>query len=239
MRITNNTYALSGGYFSAVNDIAALGDVYGIHTQSGVILIDCGAPVTGAAMLRETLAYFNVTEPITHVVITHAHWDHCGSAKELQDAGAKITVGAGDVFYCENGGVKGTPSPFEDEQAFPAFTPDTVIEDGQTKMINGLSFEFIGIPGHTPGSMAIKVSVDGKTQIYTGDALQPDGCSLEHVTFGWQGDPNFDRRAIVASMLKLAKFETDMVLPGHGKVCLRNGTRVLINAARTAYTAFR
>jgi glyoxylase-like metal-dependent hydrolase (beta-lactamase superfamily II) len=130
-------------------------------------------------------------------------------------------------------------SPFEDEQAFPAFTPEIVINGDQTKEINGLSFDFIGIPGHTPGSMAIKVFVDGKTQMYTGDALQPDGSLLEHVSFGWQGDPNFNRASIVESMLKLAQYETDMVLPGHGKVCLRNGTRVLINAARAAFTALR
>jgi glyoxylase-like metal-dependent hydrolase (beta-lactamase superfamily II) len=130
-------------------------------------------------------------------------------------------------------------SPFVDEQGFPAFKPDIVIEGDQTKELNGLSFEFIQIPGHSPGSMAIKVTVDGKTLMFTGDALQPNGNSLEQVTFGWQGDPNFSRQAIVDSMYKLAQYETDMVLPGHGKVCVRNGTKVLEQAARIAFATLR
>ena len=239
MRITNNTYVLSGSYFSAVNNSGTLGDVYGIHASGGVILIDCGAPVSGLAMLRETLAYFNVAEPITHVIITHAHWDHCGGAKELQESGAKIIVGKGDAQYCVNGGVSGMDSPFEEGQAFPAFIPDITIDSDQTMTFGGIPFEFIQIPGHTPGSMAIRVCIDGKSLLFTGDALQPDGLYLENVSLGWQGDPNFNRRSIVESMIKLMKYETDMVLPGHGKVCLYNGTKVLRQAAQTAFTTMR
>ena len=239
MRVTDNTYVLSGSYFSAVNDSSTLGDVYGIKASEGIILVDCGSPVTGLAMLRETLAYFDVAEPITHVIITHAHWDHCGSAKELQEAGAKIIVGKEDTHYCENGGISGMRSPFEDGQSFPAFTPDVSIDGDKSMTINGISFEFIHIPGHTPGSMAIKTCIDGKTLLFTGDALQPDGLFLENVSLGWQGDPNFNRRSIVESMVKLMDYETDMILPGHGKVCLRNGTQVLRQAAQTAFMTMR
>ena len=239
MRVTNNTYVLSGSYFSAVNDSSTLGDVYGIHAPGGVILIDCGAPVSGLAMIRETLTYFNVAEPISHVIITHAHWDHCGCAKELQEAGAQIIVGKEDACYCKNGGIGGMSSPFEEEQAFPAFIPDIMIDGDQVMTINGISLEFIHIPGHTPGSMAVLACIDGKRLLFTGDALQPDGLFLENVSLGWQGDPNFNRRSIVESMVKLMKYETDMILPGHGKICLQNGTQVLRQAAQTAFTTMR
>jgi len=239
MRVTNNVYVLSGSYFSAVGDSATLGDVYGIRTPQGVILIDCGNPKTGPAMLRETLSYFEVREPITHVILTHAHHDHCGGAKELQKSGAKIIVAQADAAYCENGGIWGMDTPFDKEQAFPAFTPDITVTDGQILEISSLSFEFIMIPGHTPGSMAIRVKVDGKTVMFTGDALQPDGLFLNTVTFGWQGDPSFKKQTVAHSMMKLMKYETDMVLPGHGKVCLRNGTKVLRLAAQTALATLR
>ena len=239
MRITNNLYVLSGSYFSAVNDVSTLGDVYGIRTAQGVIVIDCGSAITGPAMLRETLAYFDVSEPITYAVITHAHYDHCGGAKELQDAGAKLIVGDEDAAYCKNGGVWGLYSPYDVEQSFPSFTPDITVTGEQTMEINDLLFEFIKIPGHTPGSIAIKVEIDGKTVMFTGDALQPDGILLENATFGWQGDPGFSRKSIVDSMMNLMKHETDMILPGHGKICLRNGTKVLRHAAQTAFNTFR
>jgi len=239
MRVTNNIYVLSGSYFSAVNNSAALGDVYGITTPSGVILVDCGNPVTGLVILRETLAYFNVSQPITHLIVTHAHHDHCGGAKELQESGVKVIVGAEDAVRCINGGVWGMHTPFDAEQAYPAFTPDILISGDITHDVNGISFEFIQIPGHTPGSMAIRAVIDGKTVMFTGDALQPDGNFLNTVTFGWQGDPSFDRRTIVESMMKLMEYETDMVLPGHGRVCLRNGTKLLRHAAQTAFLTLR
>ena len=239
MKVTNNVYVLSGSYFSAVNDSSTLGDVYGIHTPEGVILVDCGSPVTGPAMLRQTLAYFDVKTPISHVIVTHGHWDHCGGAKELQADGVKIIVAEEDAPYCTNGGISELVSPFSKEQAYPAFVPDITIAHDQTLTINGLSFEFIKIPGHTPGSMAIRVNVDGKTILFTGDSLQPDGMFLSEVSLGWQGDPGFSRAAIVDSMMKLMKYETDMVLPGHGKVCLRNGTEVLRVAAQQAFFTMR
>jgi glyoxylase-like metal-dependent hydrolase (beta-lactamase superfamily II) len=114
-----------------------------------------------------------------------------------------------------------------------------MIEGDKTMDINGISFEFIQIPGHTPGSMAIKLLFDGKTMLFTGDALQPDGLFLENISLGWQGDPNFNHLSIVESMKKFMQYETDMILPGHGKVCLRNGTKVLLQAAQTAFTTMR
>jgi len=239
MRVTNNIFVLSGSYFSAVGNASTLGDVYGIRTPQGVILIDCGCPVTGPAMIRETLTYFDVREPVTHVITTHAHYDHCGGALELQDAGARIIVGKEDVIYCTNGGVKGMYSPCDDFQLFPAFTPDIVISEDQLLEINGISFEFIKIPGHTPGSMAVLAGIDEKTALFTGDALQPDGMFLDSVTFGWQGDPAFSRVEIVDSMMKLMAYETDMILPGHGKICLRNGTSLLRQAAKIAFLTLR
>ena len=239
MRITNNIYVLSGSYFAAVDNAAALGDVYGVRTPDGIVLIDCGEPVTGLAVINETLAYFDVADPITHLIVTHAHHDHCGGARELQEDGVIVIVGEEDAAYCVNGGVWGLYTPFDTEQSYPAFQPDITVSGDQKRDINGLTFEFIKIPGHTPGSMAVRVTLDDKTALFTGDALQPDGIFLNNVTFGWQGDPYFSRQAVVSSMMKLMDYETDMVLPGHGKVCVRNGSKLLRRAAQEAFTTMR
>ena len=239
MRVTNNIYVLSGSYYSAVNHSPALGDVYGIRTTHGMILIDCGVEASGPALIRENLAYYGIDAPITHLIITHAHHDHCGGAREIQDTGAKVIVGREDSVYCTNGGVQGLYTPFDNSHIFPEFTPDMIIDDDSALTIDGLSFDFIKIPGHTPGSMAVRVNIDGRTALFTGDSLQPDGTLLNSVTFGWQGDPSFDRKALVNSIMKLMKYETDMILPGHGKICLKNGTDLLRHAAQTAFLTLR
>lgn len=230
MIIANNLFYLSGSCFAAVNNKKTLGEVYGINTDQGLILIDCGEVSTGPAMIRETLKKFNINSPITHVILTHGHHDHCGGAKELQEKGAKIIVGAGDANYCKQGGPKGTPDDIE--QSFPAFIPNVEISIDQEMFINGIMFEFIMIPGHTNGGMAIRVKVDGKFILFTGDTLEADGTFLNKFLFGWEGDPTFNKEMIVNSIMKLTKYKADIVLSGHGKICLTNGTKLIRQAAK-------
>ena len=181
-------------------------------------------------MLRKTLKKFNINSPITHIILTHGHHDHCGGAKELQEAGAKIIVGAGDAIYCKQGGPNGTP--YDIEQSFPAFIPDVEISADREMIINGIMFEFIMIPGHTNGGMAIRVKVDDKFVLFTGDTLEADGTFLNKFLFGWEGDPAFNKEEIVNSIMKLTKYKADIVLSGHGKICLINGTKLIRQAAK-------
>lgn len=230
MIISNNLFYLSGSCFSAVNNKSILGEVYGINTDQGLILIDCGEASTGPVMLRKTLKKFNINSPITHIILTHGHHDHCGGAKELQEAGAKVIVGAGDAIYCKQGGPNGTP--YDIEQSFPAFIPDIEISADREMIINGIMFEFIMIPGHTNGGMAIRVKVDDKFVLFTGDTLEADGTFLNKFLFGWEGDPAFNKEEIVNSIMKLTKYKADIVLSGHGKICLINGTKLIRQAAK-------
>ncbi|MDR2648888.1 MAG: MBL fold metallo-hydrolase [Clostridiales bacterium] len=217
MRITDNTYNLSGEAYGA------LGEVYAARTDQGVILIDCGSPETGYANVKENLASCGLAGArISHVILTHGHWDHCGSAKSFQDDGAVIIVGQEDSFMCVNGGNGGLDTPHDvDEHIYPAFKPDIEIKEDSEMEISGLMFGFIKIPGHTAGSTAVLLTVDQKTFLFTGDALQPSGAyHIDGITFGWQGDINFSRENIISSMNKLLrKVTADCILPGHGAVC--------------------
>ena len=238
MRVSDHVYILSGSYYSAVNNQDVLGDVYGIRTDAGMILVDCGIPVAGPARIKKTLAEYGIADPITHLLLTHAHFDHAGGAKAYQDAGAKVAVGAEDAPYCRAGGIRHLGSPFP-EHDFPAFEPDLVIEDDCELELSGLLFRFYKTPGHSPGGLSIRVEVDGKTMLFTGDALQPEGRQINQVSFGWQGDPNYSRAAVVESMKKLSALTADMILPGHGKVCVDNGTELLQFAYRQALLTMR
>lgn len=238
MRVSDHVYILSGSYFGAVNNQDTLGDVYGIRTGRGVVLIDCGIPGPGPARIRKTLAEWGVAEPVTHLILTHAHFDHAGGGRAFQDAGALVIVGAEDAAYCEAGGSAHIDSPFP-EQDYPAFTPDIRIEADREMELDGVPFTFYKTPGHTRGSLCALANVDGKAVLFTGDALQPGGRQIDEVAFGWQGDGGFDRRAVVSSMEKLSRVPCDMVLPGHGKACVDNGSALLRFAYRQALLTMR
>lgn len=239
MKLTKNLYVLSGGNYSA-GDYNALGNVYGIDTNEGLILVDCGLPEVSLPIINSSISYWELEhKPITHVLVTHAHVDHCGNAKYYQERGAKIVVGRGDVDYlCQAGGFNRFHDTRFDQgtyHIFPAFTPDIIIEGDQELTINGLKFQFLSIPGHTVGSLAIYVELDGKTILFTGDSIYPMGINCEKVDLGWRGDPRYDNKAFINSIVKLSdKVECDMVLPGHGNLCVRNGSHVIWNAAKLA-----
>ena len=69
MKITRSVFMLSGSAYSAVNNSDMMGEVYGIYTSQGIVLIDCGKERSGLDTLRETLTHFNVDVPITHCIL--------------------------------------------------------------------------------------------------------------------------------------------------------------------------
>jgi glyoxylase-like metal-dependent hydrolase (beta-lactamase superfamily II) len=169
--------------------------------------------------------------------------DHCGNAKLLQDRGAIIIAGEGDVDHlCKPGGVNlFRDSRYEEGSYhfFPAFTPNIAIDKDSKMEINGLKFRFILIPGHTPGSLVIWLDIDGKSVLFTGDSVNPLGIRIQEVDIGWYGDPKFNRKSLVESLMKLLPLEPDMILGGHGAPCLRDGNWVLRRAAKRAFFELR
>ena len=244
MRITDHVYVLSGSYYSAGDMATHLGDVYGINAPGGLILIDSGFSKDSFGLIAENLAYYGLPPRPEYLILTHAHFDHCGNARAYQQIGAKIIVGAEDAYQCINGGCQGLdlPTPFDDKHIFPAFVPDNVISDDCVNDLCGLPVRFIKIPGHTPGSIAAMIDIDSKKIVFTGDVLCPLGYSLlDSVSLGWQGDVRFSREAVVSSMMHLLNTapDADIILPGHGKACLRNGGAMIRLAAQTAFMTMR
>jgi len=244
MRITDHVYVLSGSYYSAGGTANIFGDVYGITAPDGFILIDSGFSKDALGMIAKNLSYYGLPAIPDYLVLTHAHFDHCGNARAFRDAGAKVVVGAEDAYQCVNGGSQrlATPSPFDDQHIFPAFEPDITIADDCGMEFCGLPMRFIKIPGHTPGSIAAMIEIDGKKILFTGDALNPSGdIVFDSVSLGWQGDILFSRDAVVNSMMHLWKTapDTDVILPGHGKMCMANGGVMIRLAAQTAFMTMR
>ena len=80
-----------------------------IVTSAGVVAIDAGTtPATAAAALAAFRA--RETAPITHVLITHAHWDHIGGLSAL--VGPDTQVIARCSFTEELARVNSTQAPF-------------------------------------------------------------------------------------------------------------------------------
>ena len=101
---------------------------------------------------------------VKYVIISHAHPDHVGGAKLMQDRfGSRIVMGGPDWDSIEksvNGYPLGKPKR------------DIVADDGQKITLGDTSVTLIATPGHTPGtlSMIFTVKDNGKplTVAYSG-----------------------------------------------------------------------
>jgi glyoxylase-like metal-dependent hydrolase (beta-lactamase superfamily II) len=240
MRITDSVYVLSGTHFSAVNDSSFLGNVYGISCNDDMILVDCGYGPPVLECIAEQFSYYGIKPNISYVILTHGHRDHCGNAGPLQKSGARVIAAKGDVARYSTGGVAAMIEIHGIHHKFPAFTPDVVIDSDQEIKIHDIVFQFILVPGHTPGCMVIRAKIDGKILLFTGDIIVPEGPELiNRVGLGWTGDWFYDKTQVVESILKLQQYDCDIVLPGHGNICLKNGTAVVRQAAVSALTTLR
>ena len=126
------------------------------------------------------------------VLLTHAHPDHIGGVKTLQERyGVK-------TYMCE-----------AERTVFSLDFPTTAVEDGQTITAGGIEFEVITTPGHTPGGVCWLARKYGA--LFTGD-------TLFRGTIGRTDLPGGSWKAMAASLRRLAGLEGDYtVLPGHGE----------------------
>lgn len=83
----------------------------------------------------------------------------------------------------------------------------------------------VGVPGHTPGSLALHVPHLGV--LFTGDAI------AAYVEAPILGPFNVDRLGAIEALRKLARLEFDVACVGHGPPIVANAGRKLLAMARS------
>jgi len=88
---------------------------------------------------------------VKYVIISHAHGDHVGGAKLMQDRfGSRIVMGAADWDSIE-----------KSVNGYPAGKPkrDIAADDGQKITLGDASVTIVTTPGHTPGTLSMLFTV--------------------------------------------------------------------------------
>lgn len=154
---------------------------------------------------------------VTGILHTHAHLDHIGATCPLAKAtGAPILLHAGELPLYQNVAAQ---ADFLGIEAPPVAPIDRYIKDGESIQWGQNSGEVLHTPGHTPGSVCLRVAG------FKPDALQgssPDlllaGDTLFAGSIGrtdlWGGDYEQILRSIRERLLALP--DETVVLPGHG-----------------------
>ena len=138
---------------------------------------------------------------IKAVLLTHAHFDHAGNVKKLQDDGAKIYVSKIDAPKLLDDGNLAKYFGRNFDKCLADFT-----FDGEEELdIEGIKLKVISTPGHTDGSVTFLLD----DMLFTGDTL-----FLESI--GRSDFPTGDKDTLIASVKRLFALDGEYkVYPGH------------------------
>ena len=122
------------------------------------VVIDCGENYDAVRDFERENGF-----RITTVLLTHAHFDHSGCAKRLQDDGIKIGISLFDAPKLQND----DNLSLDFGKKFNYLKPDYTFIDGDTLNLENMRFKVVATPGHTDGSVCFLL---GK-MLFSGDTL--------------------------------------------------------------------
>jgi glyoxylase-like metal-dependent hydrolase (beta-lactamase superfamily II) len=141
--VTSGTFSLDGGTWDVDNNVWIVGN------DDECVIID--SPHDAAAIISQVRG-----RKVLAILLTHAHNDHIGAAREVAAAvDAPIHLHPDDLMLWE--------------QVYPDAKPDKEIADGDVFRVGGATLRAIHTPGHSPGSTCFLLEEEGT--VFTGDTL--------------------------------------------------------------------
>ena len=164
---------------------------------SDLAVIDPGPDDAGHV---EALIRAIAGRPVTAIVITHTHRDHRPASRALKTATGAPIIGCAPLALDDLG-------PRADASFDGDYTPDRVLDDGESVSGEGWTLTAIATPGHTSNHLAF--ALPESKALFAGD----------HV-MGWSttivSPPDGDMAAYMASLDKLMHRDDRIYYPAHG-----------------------
>lgn len=148
--------------------------------------------------------------PITHIVLTHTHRDHCDGLPALQQATGAVTCGFGGVaITLEESRAREVRRSFVDQ----SFEPDLKLVEGSVVTGTGWRLTALHTPGHAPDHLCL--ALDGSSGImFSGDHVMGWNTSVIAPPEGRMSD-------YLGALERLQSRNDTVYLPGHGERILQ------------------
>lgn len=167
-----------------------------VNKNNEAVLIDGGE---NYKLIKKTEKELGVK--IIALLLTHAHFDHSGNAKKLQDDGVKVYISELDAPKLLN--KMNLSIAFG--RPFDYLKADKTFKDNDELVFGDITIKVVATPGHTDGSVTFIVD----DNMFTGD-------TLFHLSIGRSDFPSGDKETLIDSIKKLFAFSGDYsVYPGH------------------------
>ena len=200
-QIIEGVYQIGGPNITAGEDAA----VFLIDFSGELVLIDAGAGGTSEKLIGNIEMLGLNPSALSHVILTHCHIDHIGSAPFFREKyKARLVIHELDARAVEVGDSIRTAANWYG-RSFPP-TPIDMKLKGELEVLDfgGEKLHLLHTPGHTPGSISVYLDRAGKRVLFGQDIHGPFNRSFGSDIAAWKD-----------SMHKLLALEADILCEGH------------------------
>jgi glyoxylase-like metal-dependent hydrolase (beta-lactamase superfamily II) len=150
--IAEGIYLIGGPGISRSEDATS----FIIDFKQELVMIDAGAGGSTSSLIRNIEATGLDPARISHLILTHCHIDHIGSAAQFRDRfDCRIVIHEMDARAVEEGDAVRTAANWY-QTDFPPTPVDVKLKGSRGTQTFGLeSLHWVHTPGHTPGSIAL------------------------------------------------------------------------------------
>jgi glyoxylase-like metal-dependent hydrolase (beta-lactamase superfamily II) len=197
-QVCKDVYQVGGSEISHPYDCS----VY-LLDAGDLVLIDSGAGESYETLIKNIRQLGFKPENIKTVLVTHKHIDHIGGLFYFRDDyGASVIAHEFDAESIRTG--KDTGADVYGIPYIPCTVDVKLTGHEQTLQLGKYALHVVHIPGHTPGSIAVYVEIDGRRVLFGQDIHGPYNPA-------WGADPVAAR----SSLQKLLGLKADILCEGH------------------------
>jgi len=199
--IIRGVYLVGGMNITQADDAA----IYLIDFAKELVLIDSGAGHSSTQIVRNIEMLGLNPGNISHLILTHCHIDHIGSAPFFQKYyDTKIVIHELDAQPVERGDSIKTAANWYDT-TFPPTKTDRKLKGAHEVLQFGAEqLHCLHTPGHTPGSISVYLDRDGKRVLFGQDIHGPFNKAFDSDIEAWK-----------KSMQVLLDLNADILCEGH------------------------
>ena len=199
--IVSGVYLIGGPNVTQSDDAA----VYLIDFQGDLVMIDAGAGGSSSQLARNIEMLGLNPAYVSHVILTHCHIDHIGSATFFRERyGAKILIHEQDARALETGDPVRTAANWYGTTFPPMKINQQLKGDHETLKFGHEELHCLHTPGHTPGSISLYLDREGKRILFGQDIHGPFNKAFGSDISAWK-----------KSMQKLLALNADILCEGH------------------------